>query len=43
MFNQKLIRLFHLFVLLKLREKFNLMRNYVKLLVFERLGGDNKN
>ena len=43
MFNQKVIRLVHQLVLLELREKFNLMRNNEKLLVFERLDGDIKN
>ncbi len=41
MFNQNLIRLFHLFVLVVLREKFNRMRNSEKLLELERLNGKN--
>jgi hypothetical protein len=43
MSNQNLIRLFHLLVLLVLREKFNPMRNNEKLLELEGLNVDNKN
>jgi hypothetical protein len=43
MFNQNLIRLFHLLVLLVLREKFNPMCNNEKLPELERLNGDNRN
>ncbi len=43
MFDQNLIRLFHLLVLLVLRENFNPMRNNEKVLELERLNGDNRN
>jgi hypothetical protein len=43
MFNKNLIRLFHILVLLVLREKFNPMRNIEKLLELERFNGDNRN
>jgi hypothetical protein len=43
MSNHNPIRLFHLLVLLVLREKFNPMRNNEKMLELERLNIDNQN
>jgi len=43
MSNKNLIQLFHLLVLIVLREKFNPMRISEKLLELKRLNGDNRN